>query len=338
MTISKIEKFINLKIPSDIPNIPLLRGFLYMRLFYYLVFKLNGDQNKKKYYYLLILLYFISVPWLYFVFTFILALTNQIDFLKNIKLGIFQNDIFRYFLEIIFYISTFWILPYFNTALGQKLFDKILKKIIIKTKGRIDSTNYFSFLDNLDPDKYNYYHYWIEKILKIDPENNNHYNKLPKKWMFSKKVRWEHRKVTGMFDEDNNISYIYAITYYNSYFRNTKIPNIPLFFYYNFMLRIFIFNSKNNIYNEITKENKLRFRIAYLVLISLSLLASCIGYIIYMKYNTFLAEIDDKAVEYLLIFTFYFLLSLTHFFNIFYQFAARNPFIWWTLYEKAELS
>ncbi|CAT04919.1 Uncharacterised protein [Mesomycoplasma conjunctivae] len=75
-TISKIEKFINLKIPSDIPKIPFISGVLYLRLFYYLVLLLNSDKNKKKYYFLFITLVIISYSNLYFTLIFSLFFSN----------------------------------------------------------------------------------------------------------------------------------------------------------------------------------------------------------------------------------------------------------------------
>ncbi|WP_434337069.1 hypothetical protein [Mesomycoplasma conjunctivae] len=331
MTISKIEKFINLKIPSDIPNIPLLRGFLYMRLFYYLVFKLNNDPNKKKYYYLPIFLYFISTPFLYIVFTYILSITDQIDFLKNIKHDIFQNDAFRYFLEIIFYFSTFWFFSYLTTTLGQKVFDKLLRKIIIKAKGSIDPTNHFSFLDSLYLDKYSDYR-WVEKKFMVDYQGNLETEKA-KKTAFRRRLSVRSWKSPYMYVEDNNISYIYAFTYYNSCLPHGGVPTIPLFFYYNFMLRIFIFNSKNNIYNEMNRKNKWWFKLTYLSLIFLNLLIACIFYIFLIKLN--INSIFDNNLPYIKYFlNIPYVMSLSiYYLNIFYHLSAHNWFISWTLYK-----
>ncbi|WP_434337078.1 hypothetical protein [Mesomycoplasma conjunctivae] len=335
MTISKIEKFINLKMPSDIPNIPLLRGFLYMRLFYYLVIKLNNDPNKKKYYYLPIFLYFISTPFLYIVFTYILSITNQIDFLKNIKHDIFQNDVFRYFLEIIFYFSTFWFFLYLTTTLGQKVFDKLLRKIIIKAKGSIDSTNHFSFLDSIYLDKYSDYR-WVEKKFMVDYQDNSKTEKA-KKTAFRRRLWLEGWKSPDMYIEDNNILYVYAITYYNSRFRYAKRLNFPSFFYYNFMLRIFIFNSKNNIYNEMNRKNKWRFKLTYLSLISLNVLIACIFYIFFIKQYT-ISIFGNNLPNYLYYINYFlntpYLVSWSlHHLNLFYYFSSLKWFTSWTLYK-----
>ncbi|CAT04920.1 HYPOTHETICAL PROTEIN MCJ_002290 [Mesomycoplasma conjunctivae] len=125
-----------------------------------------------------------------------------------------------------------------------------LKRIVIKSKGSIDSANHFSFLENLDPKKYTNYN-WFEQKLLADSQGNWQ-NELPKNEYTEEKYDLKVEKLLK-FILNRKIFATFMQSYIELLILSTLKYQNAFVFYYNLTLRIFVFNSKKNLYNWSTK-------------------------------------------------------------------------------------
>ncbi len=149
---SRVEKFLNLKIPKKFSIIPFLSNLVYFWLFYYLVFRLNPNKQKRHYFFL-VLIYLISYPFPFFALVLVLSLSHNGDFLRFFYLKIFNRYFLMHLFEIITYLIFYF--PYsYVCGFLQKIFRFYLIKKVKQKLGRLNPENKFDFLTNFDYDKY----------------------------------------------------------------------------------------------------------------------------------------------------------------------------------------
>ncbi len=174
---SRVEKFLNLKIPKKFSIIPFLSNLVYSWLFYYLVFRLNPNKQRRHYFFL-VLLCLITYPFPFFVLVLALIVTHNGDFLRFFYLKIFNTYFLAHLFEIITYLIFYFPYSYVCSFL-QKIFSFYLTKKVKQKLGGLNPENKFHFLTNFDYDKYykfacqrKLYSPYFEQINWYNPDQN----------------------------------------------------------------------------------------------------------------------------------------------------------------------
>ncbi|VEU71800.1 Uncharacterised protein [Mesomycoplasma ovipneumoniae] len=256
---SRVEKFLNLKIPKKFSIIPILSNLVYFWLFYYLVYRLNPNKQRRHYFFL-VLLYLISYPFPFFVLVSVLSLSHNGDFLRLFYLKIFNKYFLMHLFEIITYLIFYFPYSYVCSFL-QKMFSFYLTKKVKQKLGQLNTENKFDFLTNFDYDKY--YKFACQRKLYV------HY------------VEWQ-----NWYKPDQNVENIIK-SIHTYHWQHGYVAR----YYSHIILQIFLFNSESSEL-KINQKNWKYFLIIYFIFTTLHFIFSLYsiwlfwGYFLWSKPNT----------------------------------------------------